>query len=140
MQLGSTIVAFVMTVTFSWAAERVTDITNSDAKTFKAHLGKTVSIQGRLSNGVQGAGLFGAIPKGVSFYVIPIMPPSGRYTWPPEWNHFGKQIRVTGELKFRSFDRSGTKGMGDDGVPTQIPPDYDYMELQHTKLEVLPSK
>jgi hypothetical protein len=140
MQIGPTIVAFVMTATLSWAAEKVPDITNSDAKTFKTHLGKTVSIQGRLSNGVHGACLFGAIPKGVSFYVIPVMPSSGSYTWPPEWNVYGKQVRVTGELKFRSFDRSGTKGTGDDSNPPQIPPDYYYMELQHTKLEVLLSK
>jgi hypothetical protein len=129
-----------MTATPSWAAEKVPDITNSDAKTFKAHLGKTVSIQGRLSNGVQGACLFGAIPKGVSFYVIPVMPSSGIYTWPPEWNDYGKQVRVTGKLNFRSFDRSSINGKGDDGFPPQIPPDYYYMELQHTKLEVLPSK
>ena len=70
MQIGPAILAFVMTATLSYAAEKVPDITNSDAKTFKSHLGQTVSIQGRLSNGVQGACLLDGIPKGVSFYVI----------------------------------------------------------------------
>jgi hypothetical protein len=136
MQVGPAILAFVMTATLSCAAEKVPDITNSDAKTFKSHLGHTVSIQGRLSNGKQGVCLNGAIPKGVSFYVIPVMPPSGGYTWPREWNDYGKQVRVTGELKFRSFGKVNSQ------IPPdfQTPSDYYYMEVQHTKLKLLPSK
>lgn len=71
MQIGPPILALVMTATLSWAGEIIPDITNSDAKTFKAHLGKIVSIQGRLSDRSQGAGLSGAIPKGVFFTSSP---------------------------------------------------------------------
>lgn len=135
MQIGPAILALVMTATLSCAAEKIPDITNSDAKTFKAHLGKIVSIQGRLSDRGQGAGLSGAIPKGVSFYVIPVIPSSGGYSWPSEWSDYRKKlVRVTGELKFRSFEKLRS------GVPGQIPPDYYYMEVQHTKLELLPAK
>jgi len=55
VQIGTAIIALVMTAVPSWAAEKIPDISNSDAETFKTHLGMTVSIQGRLSNGVQGA-------------------------------------------------------------------------------------
>lgn len=137
MQITSTIVALVMTASLLWSSEKVPDITNSDEKTFKAHLGKTVSIRGRLSSGVLGANVSGGIPKGVTFSVIPIMPSSGSYSPPPEWQDYGKQVRVTGELKFRSFDRPGRKLIGDDGVPIQILPDHYYMELQKTKLVIL---
>lgn len=135
MQIGPTLLAFVMTTTLLCAAEKVPDITNSDAKTFKSHLGHTVSIQGRLSQGKEGDCLHGAIPKGIYFYVIRVISPSGGSTWPLK-NDYGKQVRVTGELKFRSFAKVRSQ------IPPdfQVPPDYYYMEVQHTKLELLPSK
>jgi hypothetical protein len=46
----------------------------------------------------------------------------------------GHKVRVTGELKFRSFDRTHAK------PEEQIPPDYYYMVLQSTEIQRLDSK
>ena len=128
------IAALIAITALASAADITPDVTGADAKTFKAHLGRVVSIRGRLEQGMQGACLFGATPKDIAFYVIPDVPPDG-YSWPASWTrHTHHQIRVTGELKFRSFDRSHYKA-GD-----QVPPDYYYMVLQRAEIQRLDSK
>jgi hypothetical protein len=112
------------------AADTPTDLTGADASKFRSELGHTVSIRGRLESGMQGPCLFGATPTNVVFYVIVEMPPSGSYSYPEIWARLmHQQVRLTGELRFRSFDRSKV------GPLDQIPPDYYFMVLQRTRIE-----
>ena len=125
----------IITAALGNAADKPIDITEADATTFKAHVGRVISLCGRLEDGKQGLCLFGATASDVVFYVIPDRPPSGIYIYPEKWKQLmHKQVRITGELKFRSFDRSKL-------VPlVQIPPDYYYMVLQRTSIERVESK
>ena len=127
MKAHFTILALAVAVSIARAADKPVDLTGADASEFKAHLGQTVILRGRLENGVQGPCLFGATPTNVVFYVIPEV--TKTYSYPEAWTRFGHQVRVTGELKFRAFDRSKA------GPMDQIPPDYYYMVLQRTKIE-----
>ena len=84
---------------------------------------------------MQGPCLFDATPTNVVFYVIPNRPHAGSYTYPASWERLmHKQVRVTGELRFRSFDHTNKDPL------MQIPPDYYYMVLQRTTIEGLDSK
>jgi hypothetical protein len=68
------------------------------------------------------------------FYVIPEMPKEGSFAYPKTWTELmGRQVRLSGELKFRSFPHP--KSYPADKVAPQIPPDYYYMVLQSTKIE-----
>jgi hypothetical protein len=126
---------FIITTTFANAADKPTDITGADATTFKAHVGHVISICGRLEEGKPGPCLHGATPSDVVFYVIHDMPPSGSYSYPKTWTQLRhKQVRLTGELKFRSFDRSKS------GPLYQVPPDYYYLVLQRTSIERIESR
>jgi len=108
------------------------DLTGAGPATFKANLGKVVTLRGQLEQGKAGPCLVGATPTNVVFYVIPDMPPSGIYTYPGSWDRLmHQQVRVTGELRFRSFDR--TKKEKD--TLLQAPPDYYFMVLQQTSVE-----
>ena len=94
-----------------------------------------VCLRGRLEEGMQGPCLFGATPENVVFYVIQEMPSSGRYSDPKSWaSLMHQQVRLTGELKFRSFDRSKA------GPLDQVPPDYYYFVLQSASIERVESK
>jgi hypothetical protein len=127
-----TLIASAALVAF---ADQPPDLTGAGPDSFKAHLGKVVTLRGRLEDGKQGPCLFGATPTNVVFYVIPDMPPNGSYTYPTSWERLmHQQVRVTGELRFRSFDRPKKDS------PVQIPPDYYYMVLRHTSIERLESK
>ena len=60
------------------------------------------------------------------------MSSSGVYSYPKTWTRFlHQQVRLTGELRFRSFKQPKGKSV----VVVQIPPDYFYMVLQRTKIE-----
>jgi len=125
-----TSLALILAIAVARAAGQSVDLTGADASKFRSHLGQTVSLRGRLEQGMQGPSLFGATPTNVAFYVIPEMPASGGYSYPTTWTRLmHKQVRLTGELKFRSFDRNKA------GPFDQIPPDYYYMVLQRTKIE-----
>lgn len=118
------------------AVDTPVDLTGADATAFKAHLGQTVVLRGRLEQGMQGPCLIGATATNVVFYVIPeIAKDAGYYSYPSAWTRLeGRHVRITGELNFRSFDRSKAK-------PTdQVAPDFYYMVLQRTKIESAESK
>lgn len=130
-----TIATLMASVVLALSAEKSLDLTGSGPDSFKAQIGKTVALRGRLEQGKSGLCLFDATPTNIVFYVIPDMPPSGSYTYPASWESLlHKKVRVTGELRFRSF-RSGKKDS-----TVQIPPDYYYMVLQRTTVEGLDSK
>lgn len=67
--LGSAVLAF--------CAEVPPDLTGASADSFKAHIGKVITLRGRLEQGVQGPCLLGASPTNVSFYIIPDIHPTG---------------------------------------------------------------
>jgi hypothetical protein len=117
------------------SAEKPLDLTGAGPDAFKANLGKVVTLRGRLEQGMQGPSLFGATSTNIVFYVIPDIPPSGTYTYPASWERLmHKQVSLTGELKFRSFDRTNQDPL------TQRPPDYFYMVLQRTQIKGTDSK
>jgi hypothetical protein len=135
---------FVIFAVFAAAwcpAEQPPDLTGADAKTFHAHLGKLVSLRGKLSEGVHGECLKGATPKGVIFYVIEDVEhvPPGGFTWPSSWMQLrGQQVRVTGTLKFQKWPRPPDgKYVGGWSQPS---PDYYYMVLQQTEIQPLETK
>ena len=107
------ITAVFASVAFAGAVEKVSAPVLSiadDANSFKAHIGHVVSLSGRLGLGKQGDTLLGATPDDVGFYLID--DPSGSYTSPAACMQLGHLVRVTGELKFRSFDRRLCGGGG----------------------------
>jgi hypothetical protein len=94
-----------------------------------------VVLQGRLEQGMRGLCLFNATPTNIVFYVIPDIPTNGSFAYPEAWTrNTHEQVRITGKLKFISFDRSKA------GPFDQAPPDYYYMVLQQTKIERVESK
>ena len=135
MQITAITLTVMLFIRFTgYAADNMPDLTKVDANTLKSHLGHVVSIRGRLEVGMQGACLIDATPAGVVFYVIPDVPPGG-YTWPASLTQLiHHQVRVTGELKFCSFDH-GLAKPGD-----QIPPDYYFMVLQSAEIQPFDSK
>lgn len=123
-------------VAVTQSADKLIDLTGADANKFKSQVGHTVILRGRLVDGKQGLFLSDATPH-VLFYVIPEIPPSGVYSY-TEWTRLmHQQVRLTGELRFRSFDRSKDPSKGG---TVQVPPDYFYMVLQRTKIERVESK
>lgn len=135
MKTETMIAALVVIAMLATAADKVPDLTGAEAKEFKAHLGRVVTLRGRMEQGVQGPCLFGAIPKGVAFYVIPKLPARGIYSYPENWNRLmHREVRLTGELKFRSFSQANR----DAGL--QTPPDYYYMVLQDTAIQAIEAK
>lgn len=117
-------------------ADQPIDLTGADANTFRSQVGHTVILRGRLEDGKEGLVLGG---KNVGVYVISERPPGGDYSYPKTWTRFmHQQVRLTGELRFRAFDHS--KFRDKEGRYVQVPPDYFYMVLQHTKIEPVESK
>jgi hypothetical protein len=135
MKTTLSIAALMASAVVALSADPVPDLTGQGADSFKAHLGKEVALRGRLEQGKQGPCLFGATPTNVVFYVIPNMPTNGSYIYPTSWERLmHQQVRVTGELRFRSFDRPKKDSL------VQIPSDYYYMVLQRTSIERLDSQ
>jgi len=109
-------------------AETVPDLSKTDEATFKANIGKTVSIEGKLTNGKIGCSVWTGIHN-VSFRVVPDVPPGG-FAYPKAWmDLIGQQVRVTGELKFKRFDHN----LDRPGYQSAL--DYYFMVLQKTKIE-----
>src|SRR4051794_35630193 len=135
MNTKAILASLFATATIAGAADKAPDLTGADAKSFKAHLGRVVSLRGRLEEGVQGPCLHGATPKNVVFYVIADMPASGSYSYPDTWTRLShRQVRITGQLKFRSFPQANR----DAGL--QTPPDYYYVVLQNATIEPIEPK
>jgi hypothetical protein len=129
------LVFLAATVAVTPSEDKPVDLSGADANEFRSHVGHTVILRGRLEHGKEGPCLWGATPNNVVFYVIPEMPPSGVYSYPEAWTRLiHQQVRLTGELRFRSFDRSKAP------PSVQVPSDYFYMVLQHTKIERVESK
>ncbi len=129
-----------MLICTALVADEVPDLTGADEKKLKGHLGRLISLRGRLANSKQGAGLAGATQKGVVFHVIPERPPKGIYRWPDEWikpMHKEQQVRVIGVLHYQDFSK--IEGEKNDGT-IQVPASFFYMVLQNTKLEPLEAK
>jgi hypothetical protein len=127
------LIAFALFISTATGGEKPPDITGANKKTLDAHLGKVVSLRGTLDLGMQGEIIRGATRRG-DFYIIADVPPGG-FTLPESWMQLrGHKVRVTGELKFRSFDHTHAK------PEDQIPPDYYYMVLQRTEIQRLDSK
>ncbi len=115
------------------AADLPDDLTGKKAAVFKAHLGQKVSVAGRLETGQQGYCLAG-MDQEVVFYIIPEMPANRGFRYPAEWERrLHQSVRVTGELRHRSFPRAAVND-----PKMQIPPDFYYMVLQRTRVELLP--
>ena len=113
--------------------EKIPDLTGADAKVFQAHIGRVVSVRGRLGQDKE-AMLYGAGPKGFAFCIIPDVPPQG-YTWQAPWTQLeGRQVRVTGKLCFRSCGPTNTNPL------VQTLADYYYMVLQETHVEPIKPK
>jgi hypothetical protein len=130
MKAHLAIFVLAVAIVVAGAADKPIDLTGADASKFRSQLGHTVSLRGRLEQGMQGPCLFGATPTNVVFYVIPEMPASGSYSYPETWTRLmHQQVQLTGELKFRSFDRRKA------GPLDQISFDYYYMVLQRTRIE-----
>ena len=130
MKMKLALLTLVTSAMLGVSAEKPPDLTRAVADSFKEHVGKVVTLRGRLEEGKQGPCLWGATPMNVVFYVIPDMPPSGSYAYPASWERLmHKQVQVTGELRFRSFDRTKADPLA------QVPPDYYYMVLQRTRIE-----
>jgi len=124
------VLALAISTALSGAAEPPADLTGAAAANFKSALGNKVMLRGRLESGKDGQCLLGATPSNVVFYVVPDIPANGPFHYPEAWSRLEhQQVRITGELKFRSFNRSTAKGFG------QMPPDYYYMVLQQTTIE-----
>ena len=135
MKARFTVFTLAIAMAIARAGDKPVDLTGADAHKFKLQLGHTVSLRGRIEQGMQGPCLFGSTPTNVVFYVIPDMPANGVYSYPDAWTRLmHQQVRITGELKFRSFDRSKVAPLD------QIPPDYYYMVLQRTLIERVESK
>ena len=134
-------------IIFAWLAAAVAvtqsvdqpiDLTGADASKFRSQVGHTVILRGRLEDGKEGVAL-GGTANHVLFYVIPEMPPSGVFSYPETWTRFmHQQVRLTGELRFRSGGRSN--GRDKAGRHIQMAPDCFYMVLQLTKIERVESK
>ena len=135
MKVHLTILALVIAAGVALAADKPVDLTGADASKFRLELGHLVSLRGRLEQGMQGPCLFGAMPTNVVFYVIPEMSASESYFYPEIWTRLThQQVRLTGELRFRTFDRSKA------GPLDQTPSDYYYMVVQRTRIERIESK
>ena len=107
MKTANALAALLVIATLATAADKVPDLTGAEANAFKTHLGRVVTLRGRMENGMQGPCLFGATPKNVAFYVIPNMPTRGSYSYPDSWTRLmHREVRLTGELKFRSFPQN----------------------------------
>lgn len=125
----------VATVATTQSTDRPADLTGADANQFRSQVGHTVILRGCLEEGKEGLSLVGAGPNDVELYVIPEMPSSGVYSYPKSWTRFlHQQVRLTGELRFRSFPPSKA------GPAVQAPPDYFCMVLQRTTIERVGSK
>ena len=119
-------------------ADNAIDLTGADADKFRSQVGHVVALRGRLEHGKEGLSLRGAAPDDLVFYVIPEMPSNGVYSYPKAWTRFiHQQVRLTGELRFRSVDRSKAKPSIQ---VVQVAPDCFYMVLQRTKIERVESK
>ena len=119
-------------------ADKPVDLTGADANQFKSQVGHTVILRGRLEHGKEGFVLGGA-SNHVLFYVLHEMPPNGVYSYPETWTRFmHKQVRLTGELRFRSSGPSNARDK--EGRYVQVAPDCFYMVLQRTKIEPIEPK
>lgn len=133
MKTKLAIFALIVTAAFAKADDKPVDLTGADAGKFKSQLGHVVSLRGRLQEGMQGETLVGATPTNVVFYIIDDGSPGGNNSGSGE-HLMNQQVRITGELKFRSFDNSKAK-------PTdQIMEDFYYMDRKHVHIEPLVSK
>jgi hypothetical protein len=139
MQRALLLIAFGLLPYVGGAADQPPDLTGTNAKTLDAHLGRVVSLRGKLGVGMHGDFLAGATPKDVVFYIIADRPPSGHYRRPESWDQLrGRQVRVTGTLKFRKFPRPPDGKY--EGGWSQPPPDYYYMVLQQTQIQPVETK
>ncbi len=119
----------------SLGADKPPDLTRASPDSFKAHLEKTVTLSGRLEEGMQGFILVGATRTNIAFYIVPETSVSGSDSNPSSWERFRhQQVRVTGELRFRVFNHANKDPL------MQVPGDYYYMVLQCTHIERLEKK
>jgi hypothetical protein len=131
MKTKLALLTLITSAVLAFSAEKPPDLTGAMADSFKEHVGKAVTLRGRLEEGKQGLCLWGSTPTNVVFYIIPDMPPKGSYTYPVSWQKLMRQqVRVTGGLNFRS---GGTNN--DSSIQTA--PDYYYMVLQRTRVDRL---
>ena len=137
MQKILPLIAFALIMSIASGGEQPPDITGANKKILDAHLGKVVSLRGKLDLGMHGEILAGAT-KQVDFYIIAEVPPGG-FTLPESWMRLhGHQVRVTGTLGFRTFPKPPDGKY--EGGWSQPPPDYYYMVLQHTQIQPVEAK
>jgi hypothetical protein len=124
------LIVFALVTFTATGSESPPDITGANKKVLNAHLGKVVSLHGKLDSGMFGETLEGAT-KGVVFYIVAEVPPGG-FTLPESWMRLhGQQVLVTGTLEFH-------KAPPFDG--TQVEPSYYYMVLQKTEIRPVTTK
>jgi hypothetical protein len=130
MKRTLTIAAFVISALLVFAADPPTDLTGTGPELFKQNVGKTVSLSGRLEYGKQGFCLWGSAATNVLFYAMSDTQDDSAYAAQATWERLlHKQVRVTGELKFRSFERDEKNPL------VQQPPNYYYMAIQGARIE-----
>lgn len=133
------LIALALFTSIASGSEPPPDITGANKKTLDAHLGKVVSMRGKLHLGVHGEVLEGATHKDAAFYIIAEIPPSGEFRLPDSWMQLrGRQVSVTGTLRFRTFPRPPDGKY--EGGWSQPPPDYYYMVLQQTQIQPVETK
>ena len=82
MKTKLALLTLVTSAVLAFSAEKPPDLTGAVADSFKEHVGKVVTLRGRLEMGKQGPCLWGATPTKVVFCVIPDLPQSGSYAKP----------------------------------------------------------
>lgn len=98
MKTKLSIISLLVSALIALSADRPGDLTGSDARSFKKHVGSVITLRGRLEQGKPGLCLFGATPTNVVFHVIPEVQPGGSYTYPATWERFfHKRVREAGE-------------------------------------------
>jgi hypothetical protein len=100
------------------------DLTNASEIEFHENVGRLVIVRGKFS-------MRGVISPFVSLgreEVYITVEPKGSFYWDKKYSRMeGHDVRLTGTLQFRHFEPS----------PDQHPPDYFYMRLETSKVELL---
>ncbi|MFN2530106.1 MAG: hypothetical protein ABR555_02295 [Pyrinomonadaceae bacterium] len=108
-------------------APSIVDLTGASDSELRKHLGETITIRGRFS-------LRGKLGPFINFRSGPIyIEPSNPITSDNTYDNMeGKQVKVTGALRFAKFPPSNTNAL-----PEARPPDHFYFESETVKIELV---
>jgi hypothetical protein len=133
MRMKLAVSMWTLAVVFATAADQPIDLSGADTNTLQSHLGRVVTLCGKLEERNQGLCLVGSTATNVFFYVRPLKL-HARYEYPKEWLRLKhEQVRVTGTLRFWTFDHTPGGSLAKE-------PDFFFMELRRATIERLKSK